>query len=158
LPVGLLERCESITAVEDRCGNSISAWPLSIMRTRHLNGLLVVAILLISTAPLYAQRQQQNVAKFKTDVRNAVGIIGGDKAKTQTYCQIVDLGRQMNQAVGEKDQKKARALAQEIVQLRKQLPEFVVLENVVNHVDLNSPDGREIALIIQSLNQSCGEE
>jgi hypothetical protein len=42
--------------------------------------------------------------------------------------------------------------------LRKQLPEFVVLENVVNHVDLNSPDGREIALIIQSLNQSCGEE
>jgi hypothetical protein len=158
LPVGLLERCESITAIEDRCGNSISAWPLSIMRTRHLNGLLVVAILLISTAPLYAQRQQQNVAKFKTDVRNAVGIIGGDKAKTQTYCQIVDLGRQMNQAVGEKDQKKARALAQEIVQLRKQLPEFVVLENVVNHVDLNSPDGREIALIIQSLNQSCGEE
>jgi beta-phosphoglucomutase-like phosphatase (HAD superfamily) len=158
LPVGLLERCESITAVEDRCGNSISAWPLSIMRTRHLNGLLVVAILLISTAPLYAQRQQQNVAKFKTDVRNAVGIIGGDKAKTQTYCQIVDLGRQKNQAVGEKDQKKARALAQEIVQLRKQLPEFVVLENVVNHVDLNSPDGREIALIIQSLNQSCGEE
>jgi hypothetical protein len=157
-PVGLLERCESITAVEDRCGNSISAWPLSIMRTRHLNGLLVVAILLISTAPLYAQRQQQNVAKFKTDVRNAVGIIGGDKAKTQTYCQIVDLGRQKNQAVGEKDQKKARALAQEIVQLRKQLPEFVVLENVVNHVDLNSPDGREIALIIQSLNQSCGEE
>jgi hypothetical protein len=128
------------------------------MLTRHLNGLLIVAILLISTAPLYAQRQQQNVAKLKTDARNAVGIIGGDKAKTQTYCQIVDLGRQMNQAVGEKDQKKARALAKEIVQLRKQLPEFVVLENVVNHVDLNSPDGREIVLIIQSLNQSCGEE
>jgi hypothetical protein len=123
-----------------------------------MNRLLIVAILLISTAPLYAQRQQQNVAKLKTDVRNAVGIIGGDKAKTQTYCQIVDLGRQMNQAVGEKDQKKARALAKEIVQLRKQLPEFVVLENVVNHVDLNSPDGRDIVLIIQSLNQSCGEE
>jgi hypothetical protein len=123
-----------------------------------MNRLLIVAILLISTAPLYAQRQQQNVAKLKTDARNAVGIIGGDKAKTQTYCQTVDLGRQMNQAVGEKDQKKARALAREIVQLRKLLPEFVVLENVVNHVDLNSPDGREIVLIIQSLNQSCGEE
>jgi uncharacterized protein HemX len=125
------------------------------MRTCHLSGLLIVAILIISTAPLYAQRQQQNVAKLKTDARNAVGIIGGDKAKTQTYCQIVDLSRQMNQAVGEKNQKKARALAQEIVQLRKQLPEFIVLENVVEHVDLNSPDGREIALIIQSLNQSC---
>ena len=79
------------------------------MRARHLNGVLIVAILLISTAPLYAQRQQQNVAKLKEDARNAVGIIGGDKAKTQTYCQIIDLGRQMNQGVGEKDQKKARA-------------------------------------------------
>jgi hypothetical protein len=106
---------------------------------------------------VYAQRQQQNVAKLKADARNAVGIIGGDKAKTQTYCQIVDLGRQMNAAVGEKNQKKAQAISQQIVQLRKQLPEFVVLENVVNHVDLNSPDGREIALIIQSLNQSCAE-
>ncbi|MFZ2082643.1 MAG: hypothetical protein WAV38_39505, partial [Xanthobacteraceae bacterium] len=119
--------------------------------------LLTVAILLVPPAPLYAQHQQQNVTKLKTGARNAVGIIGGDKAKTQTYCQIVDLGRQINQAVGEKNQKKARALAQDIVQLRKQLPEFVVLENVVNHVDLNSPDGREIALIIESLNQSCPE-
>ena len=120
-----------------------------------MNGLLIVAILVISTPPLYAQRQQQNVAKLKADARNVVGIIGADKAKTQTYCQIVDLGRQMNQAVGEKNQKKARAMAQEMVQLQKQLSEFVVLENVLKGVDLNSPDGREIALIIQSLNQSC---
>jgi hypothetical protein len=53
------------------------------MRTRHLNRLLIVAILLISTAPLYAQRQQQNVAKLKADARNLVGIIGGDKTRTQ---------------------------------------------------------------------------
>jgi hypothetical protein len=127
------------------------------MRTRHLNALLIVASLLILTAPPYAQRQQQNVGKLKEDARNAVGIIGGDKAKTQTYCQIVDLGRQMNQAAGEKAQKKGRALLQEIVQLQKQLPEFVLLDNIVKHVDLNSPDGREIVLIIQSLNQSCPE-
>ena len=125
------------------------------MRTRHLNGLLIVASLLVSTAPLYAQRQQQNVAKLKADARNAVGIIGGDKAKTQTYCQIMDLGRQMNQAVREKGRKKAKALSQEIVQLGKQLPEFIVLSNVVERVDPNSHDGRDIALIIQSLNQSC---
>jgi len=123
----------------------------------HLNGLLIVAICLISTGPLYAQRQQQNVARLKEDARNAVGIIGGDRAKTQTYCRVVDLGRQLNQAVGEKDQKKARALSQEIIQLRKQLPEFVALGNIVKHVDLNSPDGREIASIIRSLNQSCPE-
>jgi hypothetical protein len=127
------------------------------MRTRHPNWLLIVAILLISTTTLYAQRQQQNVAKLKADARNAVGMIGADKAKTQTYCQILDRGRQMNEAVGEKDQKKARALAQEIVQLGNQLPEFIVLSRVVKQVDLNSPDGREIASIIGSLNQSCPE-
>jgi hypothetical protein len=127
------------------------------MRTRHLNGLLIVASLLILTAPLYAQREQQNVAKLKADARNTVGIIGDDKAKSQTYCQIIDRGRQMNQAVSEKDQKKARALAQEIVQLAKQLPEFVVLNNIIKQVDINSPDGREIASIIQSLTQSCPE-
>jgi len=122
------------------------------MRTRHLSRLLTIAILLISAAPLYAQRQQQNVAKLKADARNAVGIIGGDKAKTQTYCQIMDLSRQ---AVREKDRKKAKALSQEIVQLGKQLPEFIVLSNIVERVDPNSPDGRDIVLIIQSLNQSC---
>ena len=101
------------------------------MRMRHLNGPLIVAISLISTAPLCAQRQQQNLAKSTTDARNAVGVIGGDKTKTQMYCQIVDLIRQMNQAVGKKDQRKARALTQEIVQMRKQLPEFVALEIAV---------------------------
>jgi hypothetical protein len=45
--------------------------------------LLIVAILLISTAPLCAQPQQQNVAKLKADARNLVGIIGSDKTKTQ---------------------------------------------------------------------------
>jgi len=127
------------------------------MRTRHLNGLLIVACLLISTAPLYAQRQQQNVAKLKADARNAVGIIGSDKAKTQTYCQITDLGRQIVQAIQKKDLKKARALAQETLQLQKQLPEFIMLTDIVKQVGLNSPDGREIASVIQSLNQSCPE-
>jgi hypothetical protein len=32
-----------------------------------------------------------------------------------------------------------------------------MLVNILKHLDLNSPDGREIALIIQSLNQSCPE-
>jgi hypothetical protein len=66
------------------------------MRTRSLNELLIVAILLIS-APLYAQRQQQDVAKLKADARNLVGIIGSDKTKTQTYCQINDLSEQLIQ-------------------------------------------------------------
>jgi len=122
---------------------------------RHLNGLLIVAILAISTVPLYGQRQQQNVAKLKSEARNVVGTIANDKAKTQTYCQILDLARQLAQAAQEKDRKKAKTLVERIDQLQKQLAEFVALSNIVKQVDLNSPDRREIALIIQSLDQSC---
>ena len=125
------------------------------MRMCHLNGLLIVAILAISTVPLYGQRQQQNVAKLQSEARNVVGTIANDKAKTQTYCQILDLARQLAQAAQEKDRKKAKTLVERIDQLQKQLAEFVVLSNIVRQVDLNSPDGREIALIIQSLDQSC---
>jgi predicted patatin/cPLA2 family phospholipase len=80
------------------------------LQTRHLTELLIVAILVILTAPLSAQRQQQNVAKLKADARNLVGIIGSDKTKTQTYCQIDDLIEQLIQAVQKKDIKKANVL------------------------------------------------
>ena len=140
------------------------------MRTRRLSGLLIVAILMLSTAPLYAQDQQQNVDKVKVDTRNAVGVIGADKRKTRTYCQIIDL-RERQRADQEnnknkynkkkdknKDKKKTEALSQKINQLQKQLgPEFDTIDNVLNHLDLQSRDGREIALIIQRLNESCPE-
>ena len=124
-----------------------------------MNRLLIVAILMLSTAPLYAQGQLKNIAKLKEDALNAVGIIGADRRKTQSYCEIVDLlGRQLGRADEEKNKKKTKALAQRIDQLQKKLgPEFVVLENILADIDLKSPDGREIALIIQSLNQSCPE-
>src|SRR5262249_23150625 len=131
-----------------------------------MNWLLIVGILIISTAPLYAQRQQQNVAKLKEDARNAVGIIGADKHKTRTYCQILELERQQADQEDNKNKSKEKnknkskteALSQKIDQLGKQLgPEFVTLDNILKDLDLSSPDGREIGLIIQSLVQSCPE-
>ena len=124
-----------------------------------MNRRLIVAILILSTAPLYAQGQQQNVSKLKEDARNAVGIISADRGKTHSYCEIVDLlGRQLGQADQKKDKKKTKALSQRINQLQKKLgSEFFVLENILDDIDLKSTDGREIALIIQSLNQSCPE-
>jgi hypothetical protein len=126
------------------------------MRKRNLKELLIVAILLISTTPLYAQRQQQDAAKLKADARNVVGTIANDKAKTQAYCQTLDLARQLERADQEKDRKKITVLSEKINQLQKLVgPEFLTLINILKHLDLNSPDGREIASIIQSLNQSC---
>src|SRR5262245_25956138 len=119
-----------------------------------MNRLLIVAILILSTALLCAHGQQQNVAKLKEDARNAVGIIGANRGKTRTYCEIVDLlGRQLDDQ--EKDKKKTKSSLQRVDQLQKKLgPEYVVLENILRDIDLKSPDGREIALIIQSLNES----
>jgi hypothetical protein len=123
-----------------------------------MNRLLIVAILAISTVPLYAEGQQQSVAKLKADARNLVGIIGSDKTKTQTFCQIDDLSEQLDRAVQKKDSKKAKALAEKIAELNKKLgPEFVALVDIVKHVDLNSPDGQEIASIIASLGESCAD-
>jgi hypothetical protein len=123
-----------------------------------MNRLLVVGLMNIWTAPLYAQGQHQNVAKLKADARNVVGIIGADKDKTQAYCQTLDLARQLERADQEKDRKKITVLSQKINQLQKLVgPEFLMLVNILKHLDLKSPDGREIALIIQSLNQSCPE-
>ena len=105
------------------------------MRTRHLSGLLIAAILVISTAPLYAQRQQQNVAKLKADARNLVGIIGSDKTKTQTYCQIEDLSEQLDQAVEKNDIKKAKALAEKTAELTEKMgPEFVAFVDIETDV------------------------
>jgi hypothetical protein len=117
---------------------------------------LIVAILVISTASLNAEGQRQSVAKLKAGARNLVGIIGGDKAKTQAYCQILDLTAQLDRANQEKDSRKMKALSQKMDQLQKQLgPEFVGLVKGLNRIDLNSPDGREILSIIKTLDQSC---
>ena len=72
------------------------------MRTRHLNALLIVAFLVLSTAPLFAQRQQPNTAKLKADAQKVVSIISGDEAKTQAYCEASDTAKQIVQAGAER--------------------------------------------------------
>jgi hypothetical protein len=86
-----------------------------------MNWLLIVAILLVSTAPLYAQRQQGNVAKLKADAQKVVSIIRGDRSKTQTYCQILNLGDELDEVGEQKDRKKAEDLSQKIGELEKTL-------------------------------------
>ncbi len=106
-----------------------------------------------------------DAANMKAEAQNAVGTIGADKHKTQ----ILDLERQQQadqeknnnkkkntKKEKDKDKKKAEALSQKINQLQKQVgPEFVTLDSILKGLDLTSPDGREIALIIQTLNESC---
>jgi hypothetical protein len=127
-----------------------------LMRTRHLNGPLIVGILIISVTPLYAQGAQPDTAKLKADAQKVVGIVGADKDKTQTYCQIVDLGEQMGQAVQEKDKKKFEELAQKLPELEKNLgPEYLGLLESLRNVNLTSKDGQEIVSMFDTLGDSC---
>jgi hypothetical protein len=85
------------------------------------------AILLIATAPLYAQAQP-DIAKLKADAQKVVSIISGDKAKTQTFCQMEILGNQIDEAILKQDTKKAAELAQKLTELEKNLgPEYLAL-------------------------------
>ena len=121
-----------------------------------MNRLLIVAILIISRAPLYAQGEQPNIAKLKADAQKVVSIISGDKGKTQAYCQINDLGGQIGEANEEQDNKKAEALSQKVIELEKNLgPEYVALINGLKDVDPNSPEGTEISSILETLDDSC---
>ena len=105
--------------------------------------------------PLFAQAQP-DPAKLKADARKVVGIIGGDKAKAQTYCQMANLGEQIEQAVQEKDRKKLEALAQRINEGEKQLgPEYLALVESLGKANLTPKDGQEIVSMFDTLDDSC---
>ena len=121
-----------------------------------MNRLLIVAILIISTLPLYAQGQSPNAAQLKADTQKVAGIIKGDNAKTQTYCQIANLANQIDKAIQEKDTKKAEELAQKLNEMEKNLgPEYLALVDDLRNIDLTSKDGQEIVSIFDGLDESC---
>jgi hypothetical protein len=54
---------------------------------------MIVAILAISALPVCAQAQKPSALKVtNADAQKVVKMISGDKAKTQTYCDLVKLG------------------------------------------------------------------
>jgi len=121
-----------------------------------MNSPLIVSILLISAVPKYAQAQQPDIAKLKADAQKVVSIIKGDKAKTQTYCQILNLGDELDEVDEQRDRKQAEDLSQKIGELEKALgPEYLALADKLKDMDSTSREGKEIGSIFESLDQSC---
>jgi hypothetical protein len=116
----------------------------------------IVAILIIGTSPLYSQAQQTNAAELAQQV---VGVIAGNKTKTQTYCQVLDLSDELDQVDQKKEGEKAEDLSQKINQLQKNLgPEYLALLEALKNVDPNSKDGQEIVSIFDKLDSSCEDQ
>jgi DNA repair ATPase RecN len=115
---------------------------------------LIVAMLAIAAVPVCAQAQQSSTAKLKADAQNVMKIISGDKAKTQTYCQIADLIDQLEETT---EQEKADELSQKITVLVASLPEYAALVRDLHDTDIDpkSQDGQEIGSALTALDKLC---
>jgi hypothetical protein len=123
-----------------------------------MNLKLIVAILVIAAVPGWAQAQEPN-AITNAEAQKVIEIISGDEAKTQTYCDIIKLGDQIEQAEQKEDN--TDELYRQRDELAEKLgPGFVTLMNGLQDVDPNSEVGQANGAIMQAtietLNQSCG--
>ena len=117
-----------------------------------------VAILLIAAVPVCAQAQSPSVPRVsKDDAQKVVTIISGDKAKTQTYCDIQKLGEQMAQAHEKRNLKLVEELLQKIDTMEKTLgPEYAALVEGLEQLDPeNDKLGAEIMSEFEALNRLC---
>ncbi len=111
-------------------------------RGAFMNFKLIVAVLAIAAVPVCAQAQAPKPPKPSKPAKAApaspvtkaaaaqklVKTISGDKAKTQTYCDIGKLGDQIEEAEQKKDMKKIDELNQKMEELATKLgPEYVAL-------------------------------
>jgi len=124
-----------------------------------MNLKLIVAILVIAAVPVCAQAQKPSAAKVtKADAQKVVKMISGDKAKTQTYCDMAKLGEQIEQANEKKDTKKADELSQKMDELGTKLgPEYVALMDGLQEIDPESQDGQEIGSTLEALDKLCAK-
>jgi hypothetical protein len=116
---------------------------------------LIVAILLVAAVPVCAQAQKPWVTK--DDAQKVVTIISGDKAKTQTYCEIQDVGEQMERAYEMRNLKLVDELLQNMDALEKTLgPEYVALMDRLVDIDPEKDKlGAEIMSVLDALGELC---
>src|SRR5215472_14315225 len=108
----------------------------------HLLRALLIAVT-IAAVPVCSQAQSPRVSK--ADAQKVVTIISGDKAKTQTYCDMVKLGEQIEQANDKKDNKSVEELSKKMGELGPKLgPEYAALMDGLEDIDPESEEGQEI--------------
>lgn len=128
-----------------------------IPRTAHqaivMNLILMVAILASSSAQMYAQAQRPSADELKAEAQNLVKIVSGDRRKSQTYCEIVELNDQIDQ---EEDPIETEELSQKRDKLGEKLgPNYVALVAGLMNIDRDSRDYQEIASILAPLDKLC---
>lgn len=117
---------------------------------------IVATAVLIAVLPFAAQAQKA-ATPTKAQADKVVAAIKGDKAKSQTYCEMNKLGEQLDQADQKKDQKKVDELSKKLDDMSQKLgPDYVALVNGMQDVDPNSKAGKDIAAALEPLDKMCG--
>jgi hypothetical protein len=129
-------------------------------RGRPLNapaGLKLVIAILLFAVPVFAQAQSSSAPKVnKGDAQKVATIISGDKAKTQTYCDMKKLGEQIDAASANKDSKTVNELTRKIVTLEKTLgPEYLALMDGFEDISKYDQLGEEFESAIATLDRLC---
>jgi hypothetical protein len=115
---------------------------------------VIFAVLLIAAVPVCAQARPSVPGVSKEDAQKVVTIIRGDKTKTQTYCDIQELGEQMERAYEKRNIKLVDELFQKIETLEKTLgPEYVALMDRLEDID---PEKDKLATEIMSVFGALG--
>jgi hypothetical protein len=130
----------------------------STLKSAVSMSLKLIAVLVSVGVPVCAQAQNPSVAKVsKGDAQMVVKIISGDKAKSQTYCDIKKLDEQIAQADEKKDSKMADELSQKVGELEKTLgPEYIALIDGLQDVDPETDEvGEEVMLTLLVLDRLC---
>jgi hypothetical protein len=134
-----------------------------------MNFKLIVAALAIGVVPVCAQAQAPSPQKPSKPAKAApvttaaaaqkvVKTISGDKAKTQTYCDIGKLGSQIEDAEQKQDMNKIDDLNKKMDEMATRLgPEYVALMNRLEDIDPNSKEALEVGSALETLNKLCAK-
>jgi hypothetical protein len=133
---------------------------------------LIVAALAVAAVPMYAQAQAPNPPKPSKPAKAApaapvskvaaaqrvVKTISGDKAKTETYCDIGKLSEEIEKAEQKNDMKKIDELNKKMDDLATKLgPEYVALMGQLEDIDPSSKEGQDISSALGGLDKLCAK-
>ncbi len=118
----------------------------------------IVVAFVIAAVPVCAQAQKPAAKVTNAGAQKVVKMISGDKAKTQTYCDMNKLGEQIDQADQKKDTKKVDELSKKMDDMSQKLgPEYAALIDGMQGLDPNSKQGQEISATLDALDKLCGK-
>ena len=90
--------------------------------------------------------------------QKVVKTISGDKAKTQTYCDISKLGSQIEDAEQKRDMNRIDELNKKMDEMATKLgPEYVALMTRLEDIDPNSKEALEIGSAFDTLDKLCAK-